>query len=308
MTTRRSQPKAHIQPLRHRCAGTVWTLALDRRGVGEAAFCRARAAWGRAADKPEVVSPREVRGELERRRKAPAWVMLGPWSDAFVPGAEQLRGPALELAEALLQRGIGVVLRTRGDLAASGGLTTLARRHGDLLRVEVSFFSGGHGLNDIWEGGVGGLHGRVGLVKALQDAGADTGVRIGPLIPFINDEEWMLRDVVKLARQARASEITPYWVADGPGLIAQVEREVSRSRARVLDGWFRLGEQRHGERSVPVARRLGAIAHLKRAAGRFGMKVVTCRCSGAHDPNGCCVVAPSGTTSDRPQLDLFASA
>ncbi len=248
-----------------------------------------------------------IRGELERRRRHPAWVMLGPWSDAFVPGAEDLRGPALELAESLLQRGIGVTIRTRGELAGSGGLTTLARRHGDLLRVEVGFFSGGRGLNETWERGAGGIHGRAGLVKALQDAGADTGVRIGPLIPFINDEEWMLRDVVKLARQARATEITPHWIEDGPGLIRQVEREVSRSRARVLDGWFRLGHQRHGERAVPVARRLGAIAHLERAAGRFGMKVVTCRCSGVHDPNGSCVVGPSGV-SDRPQLDLFGSA
>ena len=279
-------------------------MALDRRGVADCAFCRTRAARLSSV----VPTTQDLRRELEGRRRLPKWVWLGPWSDAFVPGAQALAPLALRCADILLQRDVGVTLRTRGDFDSARGLQTLARRHGSRLRVEVAVFSSSPALCARWERGAGSLEGRLTLIQALRDSGADVSARLGPLIPFVNDAHKDLNTIVKRLADAGADRIQPVWIEDGSGLMAQVAQEVSRSQARTLDGWFRMqGAWSRGERRFLARKVRWSRQDILTSLGtQHGVRVHGCMCADT-DTHRSCVAAPSGL-DQRPQLDLFAGS
>ena len=106
---------ASLQLVRHRCAGTIWTVALDGRGEAECAFCARRASriGPPAPLGPSAVILGRVTRDLQRFKKRLRWVLLAPDADPFAPSAPELAGPALEIAGLLLRHGVGVTVRTR---------------------------------------------------------------------------------------------------------------------------------------------------------------------------------------------------
>jgi DNA repair photolyase len=234
-------------------------------------------------------------------------VWLSPASDAFTPVAPlALREATLEALSHLLRRGIGVTLTTRGGHPDGDGLLTLARRFPGLLRVEVAAFSADTAARERWEAGAARLGPRMALAGALQRAGAEVVGRIGPILPFANDSEADLRQLVRLFAAQGVRTVAPEWIADGPGLAAQVEREVSRSQARVLEGWMRQEQPARGEpRGLPLSVRRTRLERLVAVAEPLHVHVVTCACS---VPGGAevCLAGPSGLEG-RGQLDLFGA-
>ncbi len=266
---------------RHACAGPVWVLDFDARGQADCAFCAARAARPAPASPPPLGRlTAALRDELARRRRLPDFVHLLPSADAFAPGAADLAPAALEACQALLARDIGVVLSTRGGLAQAQPLVTLARRFPGLLRVHVGVFSPDARHQAMWERGAAPLADRVALAGALQRAGAQVVMAIGPIIPFVNDAPEALERLVRMARHAGVTAVQPHFVQDAPGLVAQVEREVARSQARMLEGWFAMP----GARIAPGVRRIAdrvverPLEALRQSAQRAGVQVQVCAC------------------------------
>lgn len=303
-----------LQPLRHRCAGTLWVLDFDglQRGCGACSFDLERARRGRQGlPFGEVPEGRELiellNKELSRRRKKPEWVLFSPGADPFVPANEAIRAPALELIAALMRQGIGVTVTTRGGLPQGDGLLTLARRFPGRLRVEVGLFSSDRALVDQWERGAATLDARLSFAAGLVNAGADVVGLVGPIIPFINDADDDLRRTLRALAARNVRTVKPLWIEDGPGLVAQVEREISRSRARLLNGWFRMDDgPRSGPRRLPAEARRARYATLLELAEPLGMHVVACRCT-TEQSRGTCVVGPKPVRSAG-QMDLFGAS
>ncbi len=257
---------------------------MDRRGEAECAFCTTRA--GRIGPLPPPPPSAVLLGQLTRdlrrfgSRKSLSWVWLSPNADALAPAAPELAGPALEAAELLLRHDLGVTLRTRGGLESAAGLVTLARRHPGRLRVEIGAFSRDGELSEWWERGCSPLASRMALAAALSQAGADVVGRIGPIMPLVNDGEANLASLARAFARAGASALVPVWMEDGPGLIPQVEREVSRSRGRMLQGFFELDE-RHPKapRRLPERARRHILGRLHAVADAVGRPLIVCSCS-----------------------------
>ncbi len=299
-------PPELLRTLKHRCGGTVVAIDLDERGVGQCAFCTARAHGGRPnpalADAPEALKRLLLSPRGRRLRR---WAWVNPEADAFVPGADDLRAATLEALPHLLRRGIGVTLRTRGGLPQADGLVTLGRRHRGLLRVEIGFFSADPEQQDTWERGVASVSARLGLAAALKQAGATVVGRIGPLIPLVNDEERGLRKLSKLLASRGIRTLVPEWIEDGPGLVKQVEREVSRSRSRILNGWFELSHTRRGEpRRLNGEQRRDRLERLRAAAEPLCAHVIACACS-IEEGEEACLTGPEGV--ETRQADLFGA-
>lgn len=295
-----------LKPLRHACAGTVWTVDFDHGGTGVAAWCPHRAA-DRPPSHPLADVSHDLRRELEapRRGGRPAWVWFSPASDPFTPTAPQaLRETSLEALSHLLRRGIGATLVTRGGHPEADGLLTLARRFPGLLRVEIGVFSGDAATRERWELGTAPIGSRYALAGALRRAGAEVVGRIGPIIPFVNDREADLRKLVRPFVAQGVHTVVPDFIVDGPGLVAQVEREVSRSTARVLQGWFgHEAAPRTGPRRLADGVRASRYERLVAVAAPLGIEVLACECTAAGS-EASCLRGPSGL-AERGQLDLF---
>ena len=295
---------------RHRCAGTIWTVGFDRRGTGRAAFCGDRShqrfAPGHVRDTGLIVGRLQEELWNHRSRRSLRWAWLSPQADAFVPGARDLIEPTLACARVLLEQDLGVLIQTRGGGPSARGLVELAREFPGMLRVDVSFFSSDVKLVRTWEPGCAPVGARLGLMGDLASAGAEVHARIGPIIPLINDEPRPLRRLARdLARHGVQSMI-PEWLEDAPGLARQIQREVSKSRARIVHGWLHMEGARDsvGPRRIPEHVRRHGITRLHDAADSAGTALMVCRCA-SNLGTGVCVSGPVGA-SHRRQLDLFA--
>jgi DNA repair photolyase len=297
---------AVLQPMQHRCAGRVWVANIDRRGEGECAFCTIRSERiGPAASAyPAAALLGRVRRDLRRFNGQKGWIWLSPWADPFVPAARDLAGPALKVAEELLRSGQELTLRTRGGLQTAGGLVTLARRHPGRVRVEIGFFSTDPELAMTWERGVATVEERLALAQALRRAGAEVIATIGPLIPLVNDSAQALASLGRRLRHADILRWNPQWVRYSAGLVPQVRREVSRSSARILQGWFHMGRGAgQAVPEVPERVRQTILGRLHEVADRQGATLTVCRCTSSVG-QGQCLGGPQESRA-REQLELF---
>ena len=247
---------------------------------------------------------RELEGP--RHRRAPEWVRFDPSLDVLVPTDPATGAALVELASLLLRRQIGVTLRTRGGLDQGRRLVSLARRHPGMLRVEVALFAAEAHLVQTWERGCPPLGARLALAEALRSAGAEVTATLDPILPFVNDDAPQLRALLRPMARAGLTEIVPRWLEDAPGLVAQVEREVSRSSARILDGWFRMpGAARPGgKRGMALQVRRRGLQRLAEVAEPIGLRVVECACAVSWGADRC-TRGPAAAVGRR-QLELFA--
>ena len=298
---------AVLEPMQHRCAGRVWVANIDRRGQAECAFCVVRSE--RVGPAPSALPSQalvaRVRRDLRRFKGSKGWVWLSPWADPFVPSARDLSGPALQVAEELLRAGQDLVVKTRGGLQDAAGLVTMARRHPGRVKVEIPCFAADPELVAAWERGTAPLHDRLALAQALQSAGAEVVASIGPLVPLVNDSASALSALGKRLRQAGVLVWHPTWIRYAQGLIPQVRREVSRSRARILEGWFHMGRGPGASvPELPERVRKTLLGRLHEVADRQGAQLLVCTCT-SHLGRAACLSGPVGGR-EREQLDLFA--
>ena len=236
------------------------------------------------------------------------WVWLSPRADAFVPAARDLLRPTLACAQQLLEQGVGVVLQTRGGGPASRGLVELARAFPGRIRVDVGFFSSEVKLIRDWESGCAPVGARLALPETLRSAGADVHARVGPMIPLINDEPRPLRRLMRDLARCGVRSVIPYWLEEAPGLVRQIEHEVSRSRGRMVQGWFQMEGARDGvgPRRIPDHVRRHGIQRLHAAADQAGVSLTICSCASAQG-QGACLWGPPAA-GEQKQMDLFAES
>lgn len=300
-----------LREILHCSADKVWIIDLGRRGVGACSFCPQRA-QSMARRSAQFALPQDIIQSLERSlkllspKKPSDWVWVSPYTDPFVKDAADLAKPAIQAARWALRRGLGVTLRTRGDLSLGSTLVELAREFPGKLRVEIGFFSVQRDLMSTWERGVGTLEGRLTLAKSLARAGADVAAIIGPLIPMTNEGQ---RDLDELGRRLERAGLTtwiPTWITYAPELIQQIQLDISRSQARMIQGWLQM--KRTGRRSTPqipenIKRRI--LSRLHESADSRGAQLIVCRCTSSLG-RGRCIQGPRLRQNAITQLDLFA--
>ena len=298
---------AVLQPMQHRCAGRIWVANIDHRGEAECAFCTLRAE--RLGPAPAAYPPAALMGRLRRDLRRfggrKGWIWLSPWADPFVASARDLSPAALQIGEELLRSGLDLSLRTRGGKRHAEGLVTLARRHPGRIRVDLGFFSAEDDVRRTWERGTSAPADRIALALALRKAGAEVHATIGPFIPLVNDSSMALKALGKVLRQAEITLWSPQWLRYSPGLIPQVRREVSRSSARILQGWFHMGRQAaQAQPEIPERVRRTILGRLHEVADSQGAQLSVCRCT-SQGGRSQCIDGPMGVAHDA-QLDLFA--
>lgn len=310
--TRHLPHAASVFSVRQRaCGAPVWRVETGLVGVGQAAWCPDRArirSLTRLQDLPPLATEADLEIAIERARRVrlPEWVVVAPHEDAFAgTGSRERREVILAMMRRLVREGVGVALTTRSDMQEGEGLIRLARDVGSALSVRVGVFALEARLEEKWEKGLAPTPRRLALARALAEAGARVEVELGPIIPFANDDDRQLRDVVKAVGRAGIRAVAPRWIEDAPGLDKQIETEVSASTARLVTGWFRQPGSSVGSatrRIIPLQARKTRLAHIEEAARALRIEVAACSCLAG----GACVACHEGAPVElAPQLELF---
>lgn len=295
------------------CGSPVWSVETGIVGVGRAAWCPDRARIRSAARTTEIAPPiveadLEIAIERARRVRLPPWVVMAPHEDAFAAtGTPRRREVIIQMMRRLVREGVGVALTTRSDLQDGEGLVRLAREVGDALTVRVGVFALEPRLEAKWEVGLTPSVKRLALARALKEAGARVELELGPIVPFANDDDKLLKDMVRAAARYGIDAIAPRWIEDAPGLDQQIEAEVSPSTARLVTGWFRQPGSSVGSatrRIIPLQVRKARLVPIEDAARATHVKVRACACLSA----GACVACLEGRAIEaEAQLDLFGT-
>jgi len=294
---------------RHGTCGAIWRLDVGDAGVGRAAWCADRAGRGRGATRPWQAPLASLAPALDRLRRLPDWLWFAPGEDAFTVSADPARrSEIVAMMRHLLGRDVDLAITTRGGIREARELVALSEAAPGRLAVKIGVFArdggGDAGLVGRWERGLAPTTQRLALASALVDAGAAVTLELGPIIPFVNDHQKGLDLLIRAASRAHVKHVAPRWIEDSQGLLHQVEREVGRSAARMLSGWFRQpGSQARqgGPRGINLAARSHRRQHIHDAARDHGLAVVECRCV-HHGAASSCPIAPSRIA--RPQLAL----
>jgi DNA repair photolyase len=137
--------------------------------------------WGRFVDvKTNAVDALEK----QLRRAKPGNVFMSSACDGWQP-IERERKLTRECSRLLVEHGFQVNVLTKSGLAARD-LDILAGRK---ARVGVTLTTLDETLRRLWEPHAGTINDRIALLRAAREAGLETAVMFGPLLPFLYDDQ-----------------------------------------------------------------------------------------------------------------------
>lgn len=237
-----------------------WTLHIGHGGTNGAVWCPWRAEHHvRGVAAASDLRPRvgELRSAWRRigRLATSGVLVFNPREDIFAPHvAADLREGGLAVLKSFLEAGDVIAVTTRGGLDDAAGLVALAGVHGPKLQVRIGIFGGASEDESRWEPGLPARGERLKLASALVIAGAQVEIEVGPIIPFINDDEKQWRSLFRAIARTGATRVVPRFLGGTPALLDQIERELSAGAARMVGGWLSRGPDDAWARRRPSSR------------------------------------------------------
>lgn len=189
-------------------------------------------AWGRFAD-VRVNAPQALTRQL--RRLKPGSVFTCSACDGWQPVEEQYR-LTRRCCELLLQAGFHLNILTKNRLVLRD-LDILAGRD---ACVGVTITTPDERWARIWEPGASSVAERVEILRQAKDAGLETAVMFGPLLPGISDTDSTLAKLFKLAADARVDRIWTDILNARPRVWPSVQQVLRQHCSDQYEGYRRL--------------------------------------------------------------------
>ncbi|MCE5268936.1 MAG: radical SAM protein [Planctomycetaceae bacterium] len=157
--------------------------------------------WGQFVD-VKVNAVEVLKRQL--RRATPGRVFISSACDAWQPIEAQWR-LTRRCCELLLEHGFSL-----GTLTKS----TLIRRDFDVfagrpVRLGVTLTTLDRRLQQLWEPAAATAEDRLSVLRDAQQAGIETSVMLGPLLPFLSDSETQIEELLRRAAECGAKQV---WV------------------------------------------------------------------------------------------------
>jgi len=212
---------------------------------------------------------RKVRHDLERLPKN-TLISMSNSSDPYTLMESRLKLTRSCLRE-FLNRDLRLLIITKSDLVTRD----LDLLHGLRDAVTITITTLNKDIVRKLEPNAPSPSRRLDAVSKLSAEGIPTGVRVDPIIPFINDEglETLLREIRNAgARHVTASTLKPRW--DGWRRMKAVFPEAS---AKLEPLYFRLGERIGRSYYLPAGLRFKIMKRVADECRRLGLTFATCR-------------------------------
>ena len=207
-----------------------------------------------------------------RRADGRVIVEMSTSSDPYPPEEERLRltRRALKL---LLERGFKVIILTKSDMV----LRDLDVVAGKPVTVSLTITTLDESLARVLEPGAPPPSRRLECAEQLAESGVPVSVRVDPVIPHLNDDPVMLRELVDAVVEAGARHIVTSAYKARPDSLARLSREFPdlASKWRLL--YYEEGVRVGGYRYLRLSVRRRLLAPVVSEAAGLGVTYATCR-------------------------------
>ncbi len=229
---------------------------------------------------PKHYIPRPKASLLERAKRdlrampRNALIEMSTSSDPYTPPEESMR-LTRKLIREVLVHGMRLLITTKSDLIVRD-IDVLSKCLGRTA-VAITITTVSDTLAKRIEPGAPPPSRRVEALRILRRAGIPVIVRVDPVIPYVNDDYNMLRELIKRVAEAGALQITSSTYKAKQDNLARMKRAFP-SLTKVLDELYRVrGIRIHGYTYLEERLRYSYMKILKELAEEFGLIFETCR-------------------------------
>ncbi len=234
-------------------------------------YCYATAYIGRRPSTPKRDFLRNLRHDLAFINKRLV-IELSTSSDPYPPVEEWLLLTRLTL-ETLAEAGARILITTKSGLIA---------RDRDILAeagagVMITITTLDEELARKLEPGAPAPRERLAAMEKLREAGVRVGARIDPVIPGLNDDPAMLRELVAAVAKHGGEHIVTSTYKARPDNLARMMEAFPEKRELWRRLYLEQGERVHGYRYLPRGIRERLLRPVLDEAGRLGLTYAVCR-------------------------------
>ncbi len=235
-------------------------------------YCYATAYIGLKPSTPKKALEARLLRDIARLPPG-AIVNLGTSSDPYPPEEADI-GLTRRALEALIPRGFRVLVTTKGVIYAMRDLDLLAAGN---AAVTPTITMLDEGLSRLVEPMAPSPKERLWAVREASGAGVPVGVRLDPVIPYVNDDPSMLEELVARIAEAGARMIVTSTYKARPDNLARMRRALGAEGEKLYRLYKEKGVRLHGYIYLPEPMRKTLLEPVRRAAARHGLEFATCR-------------------------------
>lgn len=253
----------------------------------------------------ELDSPR-------RRKPWPRYVSFNTSTDSFQP-FEELLEISYGAMKALLERGIGVSLLTKGWIPSE--FLDLFASHRANVFVKIGLNSLCEDLHRLYEPGAASPSQRLDNLRRLERAGIRRSVRIDPLIPGISDGVEDLQALFRALARLEIRDVSLSYLILRPAILGQMRRELPLFHSRLIESRYAGSPLDRVAASgctqlLPSGWREGFYRRIEAVGAAEGIQVEICRCKNPDLSVGLCdlegrAAFRNPTSGGAGQLSLF---
>ncbi len=203
---------------------------------------------------------------LQRQNQPPRLVVLSPLSDPLPPFRE-VQEATLRLTRMLLERGLNVLLMTRGRI--SRNLVNVLAKHREQVRIALGLTTIQHKMARVLEPLCPVPKVRLRGLERLFEAEVPVEVRLEPLIPGLSDVKENIAPLFRELARLGARRVVAHYLFRHPAMIAPLKEalEPFGHAERLVDVF-------EGGPVFPVGS-LGPLKHLPKLARQEGLARLT---------------------------------
>jgi len=234
-------------------------------------YCYATSYIGRRPSKPKMDFLRNLALDLLKADPG-MYISMSNSSDPYPPEEERLM-LTREALKLIARRGFRVLIVTKGSLVA---------RDTDILSsmraaVTMTITTLDPSLARVIEPGAPSPRDRVKALEKLSSAGVPIGLRLDPVIPYLNDDEYSISEVLEAASSAGARFVVTSTFKARPDSLKRMCEAYPEICSKWVEVYRREGTWLRGYWYAPVELRKRLLARVIAIARKLGMEYATCR-------------------------------
>lgn len=234
-------------------------------------YCYATAYIGRRPSAPKrdlISSVRKDLRHIDRTRP----INMSTSSDPYPPEEQELK-LTREVLKILVAHGCRILITTKSNIVTRD-IDILMRGN---VAVMITITTLDDNLAKIIEPNAPSPSQRIEAVQKLASEGIPVGVRIDPVIPYVNDDERMLRQLVNEVVNAGARHIVTSSYKARPDNFRRLITAFPELENKLRKIYYEEGELVHGYRYLRPDLRKNLLRPVVDEAKRLGVTYATCR-------------------------------
>ncbi|MEM4527922.1 MAG: radical SAM protein [Desulfurococcaceae archaeon] len=234
-------------------------------------YCYASSYIGR---KPSIVKKDLLKNISSDLRKLgnDQIIELSTSSDPYPPIEKDLE-VTRSVLKLLLNYNVKLLITTKSDLVVRD-IDVLSRTRSAVM---ITITTLDDKISTILEPGAPLPRQRIYAVKALSKSGIPVGVRIDPVIPFINDDPHMMGEIIAYVKEAGAQHVVTSTYKAKWDSLARLQNSFPEIASKLREYYVSKGSRIHGYMYLPKDLRRSMLEPIVKMCMRYGLTVATCR-------------------------------